>query len=1438
MTADRPDRPEGPRSPRTGSRGVSGSSQYARAFQSHSPLSSQDSEPLPRPQGPRSPEKSVRRDSRDAPGSSKTRYWVESAATSPSKSPRTYTTSPTRVTVDVAGLDTDGSITPYRPPEPVYEDEALPDYAEAVVAEHPVSDDEMSPPPSSPLGHKGETSAVGAWQLDVKSWSGMDFDEPKQSPERPQVGTAVLPRALLEHVHRHLLVQPTLKELPRRDSKKTLPPQSSPNDNFLSPPPSGFDTGQGDAGSSSTVLAALKPVESSEIYSMSDVLDALPGGASDYANWYFCTTCWVWLRIVAGRGDPPMPSDEEFEKAVLEQGLVQPSEINAESRAIRAQNMCRIRDVLDSRGLTEETDHHFHMATYIVPPSGEERIERISVEDKLNAFPHHDLADNEEKTRYHSYDTLPAEPPRLFVSCSSDLWLLVDKPVPGQMSANLVNSFTAEKVGNPGPGLEGPASASVAWSLILTLLQNPLFKGQRGWVRLDNPKFNKAIGMSLSVSHVLYQIGFGCRSEDDHLRVGPFVAAEGISEQDARQVDRYMIRAWVEISIFLLAYQIRNDITTHHPHLGLTLLEEKLGQSLDVGRYPTMVYTIPDSRKQDLGILGVTKHDTAATIQRAYQLQIQCDQKNLPEYLGALERLSTTAMPGRDDLQVRVATERSLGHFTLDDVRNAYDRIGYTRDHADTISVEPHESPDDYILDMHKNAMQATTSQAERGEVSRALALIGQHRHSQALIKMGESGRTAISVDEAYSALSAPRDAVDDGLILQYEMAVAEFPGKADHYRTCLQVIADAPGAERPGLKTFLQTGSREDQAPARQDIPVGLQNIGNTCYLNSILQYLYSIKPLREAVLAFDQSTSEESGRSSKPEVERARRFVRQLRLLFLQLYKSDQSSVRPDEELAYLAITRPEVDAIVQPPPARQPLDSIPDIPDISSPSSTAVATPYLTPSRENISLPSPFTTPRIADSRETVLGKRASEDREISPRASDERTRLKTEDYEHVERNDLQVELDTAPDDFEFVQESSTADEVSARASSPTAATELADLDLEASSNEHDESMAEGLLLEAPPLPNPTVPPPLPLRPAVIRKETLASGLQFGLQQDSAEVLINVLGQLELAFDPVASEEGPSSDNLISKLFSCKYHQQIVYETQDGPSEAQTPVESIFVHPIIGVEEEGKDLYDCLAELYLKGDDIEYEGKKGYMMDLMDDFPPMLYIQMRRSQFDPSTGRETKTNTHIGFAQTLIMDRFLVNAPTDKRKQSIALTREMTNVRSRLHDLRNRKPLSIPRTYQHVREGLAKMTNIPELEISQDFLAALEVEEKDATEEIKQLEERIPVLKANLDNLWADSREVEYELVSVFMHRGRTSGAGHYWTYQAHLPGDGQRFYKYNDETVTEVPAAEVLQDRTGTDANPALLCYVRKGRDLVDTLHREILELERVGATQDV
>lgn len=71
---------------------------------------------------------------------------------------------------------------------------------------------------------------------------------------------------------------------------------------------------------------------------------------------------------------------------------------------------------------------------------------------------------------------------------------------------------------------------------------------------------------------------------------------------------------------------------------------------------------------------------------------------------------------------------------------------------------------------------------------------------------------------------------------------------------------------------------------------------------------------------------------------------------------------------------------------------------------------------------------------------------------------------------------------------------------------------------------------------------------------------------------------------------------------------------------------------------------------------------------------------------------------------------------------------------------------------------------------------LLGALGAQSQAALDEISDLEAKIPVARAELDRIWEDQREVEYELVSVFVHGGTGTG-GHYWTYQANLPTDGK-------------------------------------------------------------
>lgn len=69
-----------------------------------------------------------------------------------------------------------------------------------------------------------------------------------------------------------------------------------------------------------------------------------------------------------------------------------------------------------------------------------------------------------------------------------------------------------------------------------------------------------------------------------------------------------------------------------------------------------------------------------------------------------------------------------------------------------------------------------------------------------------------------------------------------EYPGKAEHYRSCLEIIAKEADGDRSTLTRYLDTGSKGQQARVcephklipeepeiikRNDIPAGLHNIG-----------------------------------------------------------------------------------------------------------------------------------------------------------------------------------------------------------------------------------------------------------------------------------------------------------------------------------------------------------------------------------------------------------------------------------------------------------------------------------------------------------------------------------------------------------------------------------------------------------------------------------
>ena len=138
----------------------------------------------------------------------------------------------------------------------------------------------------------------------------------------------------------------------------------------------------------------------------------------------------------------------------------------------------------------------------------------------------------------------------------------------------------------------------------------------------------------------------------------------------------------------------------------------------------------------------------------------------------------------------------------------------------------------------------------------RAVELIGQSRKSDGLnyfLKTGEAGTSEMDVADAYRLLQIPDRTIDDGAIMAaYTICVDDAPAQAETYNRALALIAQEKNS--PLLSSMVPGASATETGRDLSEWPDGLQNIGNTCYLNSLLQFYFSVLPFREMVLDFER--------------------------------------------------------------------------------------------------------------------------------------------------------------------------------------------------------------------------------------------------------------------------------------------------------------------------------------------------------------------------------------------------------------------------------------------------------------------------------------------------------------------------------------------------------------------------------------------------------
>lgn len=331
----------------------------------------------------------------------------------------------------------------------------------------------------------------------------------------------------------------------------------------------------------------------------------------------------------------------------------------------------------------------------------------------------------------------------------------------------------------------------------------------------------------------------------------------------------------------------------------------------------------------------------------------------------------------------------------------------------------------------------------------------------------------------------------------------------------------------------------------------------------------------------------------------------------------------------------------------------------------------------------------------------------------------------------------------------------------------------------------------------------------------------GMMFGRQHDVAECMDNCMFQMELALLIIGSQTG-AGENVIKRLFFGKTRQ--ILTPIDSRGQAPTSEKSdIFGLLPVMISNTTLDIYDGLSTLF---DDIvdRGDGGKARMELSLVDIPPLLQVEFRRVQFDEETKQAFKNQAYIKFGETIYLDRFMDNADPRKKSKSKKIQRDLKACRARIQLLSERKNGSIGATLDRTADYLIALQQNKFTGIEDGLAEDLKRERQHVEREIAHLTVHANQLKQELELLWEDSRNYAYDLTSVFIHRGSTPLFGHYFFYSRHLPEDPDSWFKYNDSDVSVVPKDEVFKDTTGSNANPYLLVFERRGTNVIETVKR--------------
>jgi ubiquitin carboxyl-terminal hydrolase 25/28 len=151
--------------------------------------------------------------------------------------------------------------------------------------------------------------------------------------------------------------------------------------------------------------------------------------------------------------------------------------------------------------------------------------------------------------------------------------------------------------------------------------------------------------------------------------------------------------------------------------------------------------------------------------------------------------------------------------------------------------------------------LQIAEDPADEEKARKAVKVVAEARNSKALLNWLNTGKLEepqMDIGEAYQLLMISDRTIDDDELIrsQWQFTREDRPMQEEQIDRAMNIIATNRQSSTL-LDALREKGVRTESAS--KDWPVGLENIGNTCYLNSLLQFLFTVLQLRNLVLHFD---------------------------------------------------------------------------------------------------------------------------------------------------------------------------------------------------------------------------------------------------------------------------------------------------------------------------------------------------------------------------------------------------------------------------------------------------------------------------------------------------------------------------------------------------------------------------------------------------------